>query len=215
MTKANPSSSIIRGLYAITPDLADTARLCGMVEASILGGANVIQYRNKLADFILRVKQSRALLDICRQHGVPLIINDHVKLCLALDADGVHIGADDGDVAATKARIGNKTLGVSCYNRLDLAQAAQAAGADYVAFGACFSSGTKPNAVKADLNLFQADLGIPKVAIGGITLDNMAAVVDAGAEAVAVICALFHHQNIQQTAENFSSFLKCIHHDLT
>jgi thiamine-phosphate pyrophosphorylase len=208
MTKAKPRSSIIRGLYAITPDLADTARLCEMVEASILGGANVIQYRNKLADSNLRVKQSRALLDICRQHGVPLIINDHVKLCLALDADGVHIGADDGDVATTKARIGNKILGVSCYNRLDLAQAAQAAGADYVAFGACFSSGTKPNAVKADLNLFQADLDIPKVAIGGIMLDNIAAVVDAGAEAVAVIGALFHHQNIQQTAENFSSFFK-------
>ncbi len=195
----------IKGLYAITPDLADTALLCEMVKASILGGASVIQYRNKVADSKLRIQQSRALLDICRQHQVPLIINDHVKLCLTLDADGVHIGADDGDIAATKARIGpDKILGVSCYNRLDLAHNAQAAGADYVAFGACFSSGTKPQAVKADLSLFQNDLSIPMVAIGGITLDNIDSVIAAGADAVAVIGALFTAANIEQQAHAFA-----------
>jgi thiamine-phosphate pyrophosphorylase len=195
----------IQGLYAITPDLADTALLCDMVKASILGGARVIQYRNKIADSKLRIQQSRALLDICRQHQVPLIINDHVKLCLTLDADGVHIGADDGDIAATKARIGpDKILGVSCYNRLDLAHNAQAAGADYVAFGACFSSGTKPQAVKADLSLFQNDLSIPTVAIGGITLDNIDSVIAAGADAVAVIGALFTAANIAQQAHAFT-----------
>lgn len=197
----------IRGLYAVTPDIADTAQLLTMVEASLQGGANVIQYRNKTAGSKLRIKQAQALLALCRQYQVPLIINDHVKLCLALDADGVHIGADDGDVAAIKARIGDKILGASCYNRLELAQAAKEAGADYVAFGACFPSSTKPNAVKADLSLFQANLGIPIVAIGGITLENAEQVVKAGASAIAVINALYGAADIKQQAVLFK--LKC------
>lgn len=197
----------IRGLYAVTPDIADTAQLLTMVEASLQGGANVVQYRNKTAGSRLRIKQAQALLALCRQYQVPLIINDHVKLCLALDADGVHIGAEDGDVAAIKSRIGDKILGASCYNRLELAQAAKQAGADYVAFGACFPSSTKPNAVKADLSLFQANLGIPIVAIGGITLENAEHVVKAGASAIAVINALYGAADIKQQASLFK--LKC------
>ncbi len=206
MTKVKSSPSLISGLYAITPDSPDTDLLCKMVEASILGGASLVQYRNKSADSRLRIQQSRALLDICRQHKVPLIINDHVKLCMTLDADGVHIGATDGDIAATKARIGDKILGASCYNQLDLAKKASAAGADYVAFGACFSSGTKPHAVHADLSLFQADLGIPKVAIGGITLDNAGQVIAAGADAIAVINALYVGGETKSQAQKFKQF---------
>lgn len=97
---------MIRGVYAITPDIVDTALLCTLVEAAIRGGANLVQYRNKLANHALQVQQARALLPICRQHHVPLIINDSIKLCLVLNADGVHLGADDGDLVAARARLG-------------------------------------------------------------------------------------------------------------
>lgn len=201
----------INGLYAITPDLEDTDQLCKMVEASILGGACVVQYRNKIAKHPERISQARALLAICRRHQVPFIINDHVELCLDLDADGVHIGGDDGDIAATKALIGaNKILGVSCYGDFARAETAVQLGADYIAFGACFPSSTKPNAPRAELNLFTSaqTLGVPSVAIGGITLENVNSVVKAGANAVAVIGELFNRdiQDIAPCAQQFSSF---------
>lgn len=201
----------IHGLYAITPDIENTDALCKMVEASILGGANIIQYRNKVADENLRLSQASALLPICRQHHIPLIINDHLDLFLALDADGLHIGGDDGDIASTKARIGaDKILGVSCYSDFERAKTAAQLGADYVAFGACFPSSTKPHAPRAELNLFtQAkSLSVPCVAIGGITLENVSHVVNAGANAVAVIGELYNRDipDIAPCAQQFSSF---------
>lgn len=205
MLKLKSNPHIISGLYAITPDINDTEHLCRIVEDSLIGGVHIVQYRNKQADSVLRITQSRALLAICKGYKVPLIINDDVKLCLAIDADGVHIGSSDGDIAATKNRIGDKILGASCYNQLELAKNAQAAGADYIAFGACFSSSTKPNAVKADLSLFKqvSDLGVPAVAIGGITLENAGEVMDAGADAVAVISALYGAEDVKAQAMAF------------
>ncbi len=210
MLEAHCREFKIAGLYAITPDLVETDLLCEMVEASILGGARVVQYRNKVADQKLRIKQSLALLEVCRKHGIPLIINDHVTLCLEINADGVHIGGDDGNIAAIKNMIGeDKILGVSCYGEFARAEAAEKAGADYVAFGACFPSSTKPNAPGAELDLFtQAKkLNLPSVAIGGITLENAASVVKAGADAIAVIGELFKQENdkIRATAQQFSS----------
>lgn len=210
MTVSNRRRFNIAGLYAITPDLADTELLCQMVETSILGGARVVQYRNKVADQKLRIKQSLALLEVCRKHEIPFIINDYVTLCLEINADGVHIGGDDGDIAAIKNMIGeDKILGVSCYGEFARAEAAEKAGADYVAFGACFPSSTKPNAPRAELELFtQAKkLNLPSVAIGGITLENAASVVEAGADAIAVIGELFkqEHDKIRAAAQQFSS----------
>lgn len=187
---------MIRGLYAITPDEQDTDVLLAKVEAALQGGVNVLQYRNKRADHKLQTQQARAILPLCRQYHVPLIINDSIKLCLTLDADGVHLGADDGNLSEARARLGaDKIMGASCYNRFDLAVAAQQAGADYVAFGACFASGTKPNAPVAPLHLFaqaKQTIRIPLVAIGGITLDNAKQAMQAGADAVAVVGALFN-----------------------
>ena len=202
--------SKIAGLYAITPDLEDTARLCQMVEASILGGASVVQYRNKVANEALHFAQASALLPICRQHQIPLIINDHLDLFLALGADGLHIGGADGDISAIKQRIGeHKILGVSCYTDFANAEKAEKAGADYVAFGACFPSNTKPHAPRAELTLFaQAKaLSIPCVAIGGITLDNADSVIKAGASAIAVIGELFNRdlEETKTVAQQFSS----------
>ncbi|ROH86883.1 thiamine phosphate synthase [Pseudomethylobacillus aquaticus] len=204
MSRAKP---VLRGLYAVTPDLDDTASLCRMVEASLRGGAALLQYRNKLADSRLRIAQASALLPLCRQYKVPLIINDDLKLCLALDADGVHLGASDGDLQAARARLApHQLLGASCYDQLELANSAAGAGVDYIAFGACFSSGTKPQAVQASLTLFQTarQAGLPdSVAIGGISLENAAQAIAAGASAIAVIGALWNSADIEHTARQF------------
>lgn len=199
---------MIKGLYAITPDEADTDLLLRKVEAALQGGVTVLQYRNKLASHKLLTQQARALLPLCRQYKIPFIINDSVKLCLTLDADGVHIGAEDGNLSDIRARIGpDKILGASCYNRFELAQAAQQAGVDYLAFGACFVSGTKPNAPVASLDLFklaQSRLHIPAVAIGGITLANAALAIQAGASSIAVINAIFNSNDVKSTTQQFT-----------
>lgn len=198
---------MISGLYAVTPDIEDTQLLCKMVTAALAGGASVVQYRNKLADADLQREQASALLPICRQYKVPFIINDDVALSQLLDADGVHLGATDGDIAAARKLLGvHKVIGASCYNRFDLAEQAKAQGATYIAFGACFSSSTKPHAPVASLDLFaQAkQLSLPTVAIGGITLENARLVKQAGADAVAVINALFGSNNIEKTATEFT-----------
>jgi thiamine-phosphate pyrophosphorylase len=197
----------IRGLYAITPDETDTDMLLTKVEAALQGGINVLQYRNKQASYKLQTQQVRAILSLCKQYQVPFIINDSIELCLTLNADGVHIGADDGNIAEVRAKLGaNKILGASCYNRFDLALSAQQAGASYVAFGACFASSTKPNAPMASLDLFKqakAQLHIPAVAIGGITLSNALLVIEAGASAIAVINAIFSAGDVKAVAKQF------------
>lgn len=199
----------IHGLYAVTPDESDTARLIIRVRAALEGGATVVQYRNKSADPALQHKQAGALAILCRQNGVPLIINDHLELALAIGADGLHLGADDGDIAAARRALGDsRLLGASCYNRFELALAARDAGADHVAFGAAFVSATKPDAVHAPLALYrraQAELGLPVVAIGGITADNAGDVIAAGADAIAVITALFGAADIAAAARRLHS----------
>ncbi len=204
--------SAIKGLYAITPDEQDTDILLAKVEAALQGGIGILQYRNKLADHKLKTQQARALLPLCRHYQVPFIINDSIKLCMTLDADGVHLGADDGNLAEARARLGNgKILGASCYNRFDLALSAQQLGADYVAYGACFASSTKPNAPVAGLHLFtqaKAELHVPAVAIGGITLENAPLVIAAGASSVAVINAIFNADDVKLTSQQFTKLFQ-------
>lgn len=183
-----------RGLYAITPDDNDTARLLARVETVLAAGAAWLQYRNKTADPALRERQASALLPLCRQHRVPLIINDDWRLAATIGADGAHLGEDDGELAAARAALAQGAiLGASCYADLALARRAAAAGADYIAFGAFFPSPTKPNARKAGLDLLRdsASLGLPRVAIGGITPDNARPLVEAGADLLAVISGVF------------------------
>jgi thiamine-phosphate pyrophosphorylase len=196
-----------RGLYAITPDDPDTERLAEQVAAALAGGAAVVQYRNKSASPALARRQAARLAALCRDAGVPLIVNDDVQLALDVDAAGAHLGGDDGDLATARARLGpGRLLGASCYNRPGLAAAAHAAGADHVAFGAVFVSATKPQAVRAPLALFAdpaARAGLPAVAIGGITVDNAADVIAAGAQAVAVISDLFGAADIAARARAY------------
>lgn len=198
----------VEGLYAVTPDLEDTATLLKQAEAALRGGVSLLQYRNKTASYELKREQASELMWLCEAHGVPFIINDHVLLCVELDADGVHLGGTDGDIAAARRLLGaHKLIGASCYNRLELAESAKAHGADYVAFGACFDSSTKPAAVRAPLDIFgQAGaLGLPTVAIGGVTAENAGLAIEAGADAIAVIGALWGAPDIEQAARHFSN----------
>lgn len=196
-------------MYAITPDENDTAELSRKVKFALQGGAQVLQYRNKLADSELRLVQATALRKLTRAFGTTFIINDDAQLARQVDADGVHLGRDDGNVIeARKLLGGDKKIGVSCYNRFELAQQAVRQGADYVAFGAFFASSIKPDAPAATLELLQQarrELSVPIVAIGGITLQNGKQLIEAGADALAVISAVFGATDIQQAAQQFST----------
>ena len=201
-------SSIIGGLYAITPDCADTENLLVMTKKALTGGAKMIQYRNKIADATLRRKQAGELAPLCREYDVPFIINDHLDLMLEVDADGLHLGRNDISVRDARMTLGNnKIIGASCYNQINLAVRAEDQGADYVAFGAFFTSITKPDAVVAPLEILASakqKLRTPVVAIGGITRQNAAVLIAQGGDAIAVSSALFGTRDIQITAKSFS-----------
>ena len=182
-----------RGLYLITPDDADTDRLLARV-APLLVHAACLQYRNKTADTRLRECQAVALLAVCRAASRPLLVNDDVALAARIGADGVHLGEDDGDIAAARALLAaDARIGASCYDDPTLARSAIDAGADHVAFGAFFPSPTKPLARRATPALLRetATLGVPRVAIGGITPDNARPLIAAGADLIAVISGVF------------------------
>lgn len=199
----------IHGLYAITPDETDTARLLRLVERAVAGGIDALQYRCKPADSAKRREQACALKALTDAARIPLIVNDDVALALDIDAAGVHVGRDDGDPAAVRSRIGaGRILGVSCYD--DLQRAIDVAGvADYVAFGSVFASATKPAAVRAPLALFgeARRRGFATVAIGGIDSGNAAQVLDAGADAIAVIGDIFSADDPRAAAARLAAIV--------
>jgi len=196
----------LEGLYAITPDWADSARLLAVSAAILRGGCRCLQYRHKATSPCHREEQAGALRVLTRNHGATFIVNDDVELALAVDADGVHLGGDDGDLAAARARLGpQRLLGASCYQDLVRAEVAVAAGADYVAFGACFASPTKPAAARVDFTRFAEArrLGFTTVAIGGITRANATSVIAAGADMVAVISDLYQAADPEAASRAF------------
>ncbi len=203
---------IVKGLYALTPDSRNTEDLLHRVRLALSGGVQVLQYRNKIADSALRLTQAMALRQLTRDAKVTFIVNDDARLAAEVDADGVHLGAADGEIDAARALLGhNKLIGVSCYNQLQLARNAVEAGADYVAFGAFYASKIKPRTAVASLALLheaRAELQLPIVAIGGINADNAAALVQAGADALAVISAIFDVADIQQAAQDLSKLFR-------
>jgi thiamine-phosphate pyrophosphorylase len=198
----------VSGLYAVTPELADSMALVVKVDAALRGGARIIQYRSKSTDMSLRRAQAGEIARLCRRRNALFIVNDSVDLAREIDADGVHLGKEDGDLAAARAVLGpRKLIGVSCYAEMERARAAASQGADYVAFGSFFPSATKPLAVRADpelLRLAAAELALPVVAIGGIDEGNAAGLIAAGADAVAVVSALFDAPDIEAQARRFA-----------
>lgn len=193
------------GLYAITDGPRDD--LLAAARAALEGGVAMLQYRDKSGDAQRRLREAHALVALCARHDVPLIVNDDVDLAIASSASGVHLGENDGDIATARAMLGEAAIiGVSCYDSLDRAREAVAAGADYFAFGAFFPSPTKPHARRATLQLLRdaRALGKPLVAIGGVTADNGGPLVAAGTDYLAAISAVFGARDIRAAARRFS-----------
>ena len=207
MSTAKEVRSALRGLYAITPDDCLLPRLSAMVTDALAGGVGIVQYRNKLAPPPLRRAQAAELLRLCHGAGALLIVNDEPALAAEIGADGVHVGREDGGVARARAIVGtNCIIGASCYDDLSLADAAVAAGADYVAFGAMFPSSVKPGAVAAPTALLtqaRQRYQVPVCAIGGIRLGNAQTLINAGADMVSVITDLFDAPDIAAQARAY------------
>ncbi len=197
----------LRGLYAITPEAADAAALLAGVGAALAGGCRLVQFRDKSSPMAERLARARALRTLTRTHGARLIVNDDLALAMLIDADGVHLGAADGNLRSARAILGpQRILGASCYADFAAAAAAVAAGADYVAFGAVYPSPTKPAAVRAPLALFERarrELPARRCAIGGLTLDDAPAVLAAGADLLAVITDLFSAPDVAVRAAQY------------
>jgi len=205
-------SFIIKGLYAITPDSADLNTLIQKTKSAIEGGAFMVQYRSKIQDRDVKMQQCAAILRLCREYEIPCIVNDDVDMCRILEADGVHLGEKDDNIAEVRHILGEDAIiGSSCYDQLDRAKSAQKEGASYVAFGAMFPTSTKPNAPRASLALLKEakrEIQIPIVAIGGITVNNAHDVIKTGIDAIAVITSLYEAKSIKETAETFAKMFQ-------
>ena len=200
-------STNLAGLYLVTPDWDDTQQLLAISELGLQGGAALLQYRHKTADAVLRREQAQALQSLCRRYQRPFIINDHVDLCLELDADGIHVGGTDASVEQVRAQVGpDKIVGASCYGELSLAQLAYRQGASYVAFGGFYPSRIKKYPVTTApeiVGIAKATLPVPNVVIGGMTLENSRPLVAAGATMVAVISSVYFAADPRSAAQDF------------
>lgn len=185
----------MQGLYLVTPNWDDTGRMVDITRRALDAGAAMVQYRHKEAGPELQREQGAALLALCRRYGRPLIINDHIPLCLTLDADGIHVGGTDLSVRAAREALGpDKIVGASCYGDLQLALAAERDGASYVAFGGFYPSPVKKYSFTTDPDLLlraRAELSLPLVVIGGMTPENAAPLVARGAHMVAAITSIY------------------------
>ncbi len=193
------------GLYAITDaGLTGPRGLEACVAQALRGGAVMVQHRDKDGDSARRRRDAERLVALCKDAGVPLIVNDDVALAREVGAAGVHLGRDDPAPASARAVLGpDAIIGVSCYHDLERARSAAAAGADYVAFGRFFPSRSKPGealATPALLREASTTLPLPVAAIGGITAGNGRALVRAGARWLAVIHDLWSAEDCEARA---------------
>jgi thiamine-phosphate pyrophosphorylase len=198
----------MRGLYLVTPNWDDTAALVDATEQALRAGAALVQYRHKEASAELRREQAARLLALCRRHGRPFIVNDHLDLCLELDADGVHVGGTDASVAEARKALGaGKIVGASCYGDRQLAINASANGASYVAFGGFYPSKVKkyPVTTPADIvDWAKAEIALPCVVIGGMTAQGAAPLVARGADMVAAISSVYGAPVIDAATREFA-----------
>ncbi len=209
----------LKGLYAITdPELLTEDKLISSVEQALIGGASIIQYRDKKATEVELIRRAKSLVSCCKAHQRPLIINDRVDICKRVNANGVHLGQEDNAIKSARDLLGGTAIiGATCHNSVSLAEHALADGASYIAFGRFFNSHSKQHAPPADLSIFKAaerKVPLPKVAIGGINLDNGQSVLDHGADMIAVIHALFASGGFSSNdiAKKAAAFQKLFNH---
>jgi thiamine-phosphate pyrophosphorylase len=202
----------MKGLYLVTPDWDDTEALIKATEIALSAGVGLLQYRHKTATGELRLEQASALLKLCRQYNVPFIVNDHIDLCIALDADGIHVGGTDASVAVVRTLIGkDKILGASCYGDFALAEQAQIAGASYVAFGGFYPSRVKKYEVSTPASIVskaKSELTLPVCVIGGMTPENAQPLVQEGADMVAAISSVYSAEDIATAVRDFAALFK-------
>lgn len=203
----------IQGVYAITDPIAgEGCELMERVRQALEGGISILQYRDKSGDRKRQQHEARELLEMCQSYQATFIINDDVELAAAIGAHGVHIGKNDAALAKARERLGpDATIGVSCYNQLQLAKEAAQAGADYVAFGRFFASRTKPDATRAEVDILtqaKAELTLPVVAIGGITPENGSQLIQHGADALAIIQGIFAQADIKAAAQRHAALFQ-------
>ena len=206
----------LAGLYAITDATQnDFQQLIIDVEQALLGGARIIQFRDKSSDPKQRLETADQLRSITQKHNALLIINDDVQLAKDSYADGVHLGADDSSITAARTQLGpTAIIGASCYNDFSLAKKAHHSGADYVAFGRFFPSRTKPRAIQSNIEILQTsklELDIPIVAIGGITAENGGSLINAGANMLAVVDDVFSQTDIRAAAQRYQKLFVGAH----
>ena len=197
-----------RGIYAITDftSLKDS-EVFARTELLLRGGLSMLQYRDKSATTKAKISRAKELKSLCRQFNTPFIVNDDIQLARKTGADGIHLGQGDTDIQNARELLGPVIIGRSCYNSLQLAQEAQAAGADYVAFGAFYSTSSKKNTVKAEpqtLERASHEIMLPLVAIGGITPENGKVLIDKGATMLAVINAVYGAKDTNATINEFN-----------
>ena len=202
----------MKGLYLVTPDWDDTEALIKATEIALSAGVGLLQYRHKTATGELRLEQATALLKLCRQYNVPFIVNDHIDLCIALDADGIHVGGTDASVAVVRTLIGkDKILGASCYGDFALAEQAQIAGASYVAFGGFYPSRVKKYEVSTPASIVskaKSELTLPVCVIGGMTPENAQPLVKEGTDMVAAISSVYSAEDIATAVRDFAALFK-------
>ncbi|MGB4346596.1 MAG: thiamine phosphate synthase [Burkholderiaceae bacterium] len=197
----------MKGLYLVTPDWDDTEKLLAASEAALQGGAALFQYRHKTASAALRAEQAGALLALCRQYRVPMIVNDHLDLCQQIDADGLHVGGTDATVATVREALGtNKIVGASCYGDMQLARNTVAAGASYIAFGGFYLSRVKKYPVTTAMDIIaqaKKSLTVPVCVIGGMTATNAQPLIAQGADMVAAISSVYQAADPRAAAQEF------------
>jgi thiamine-phosphate pyrophosphorylase len=200
---------ILRGLYAITDSQLLTGKLLTFVEAALDGGLTLLQYRDKSRDSARRLRETKALSNLCQRYKAHLIINDDIELAARLGV-GLHLGQADGALTTARTLLGHKAIiGSTCHSQIELAEQSAKQGASYVAFGSFFNSNTKPGAPIATLHVLdqaRSRLDLPICVIGGITLDNARLLVDHGADWLAVVHGLFGADSTQEVTRRAQAF---------
>ena len=201
----------LNGLYVITDDiLTPSDKIFQYVEQALQGGAKIVQLRDKTNDTSTVENMSLGLQELCHKYDALFVLNDKIEIAIKLGLDGLHIGKDDYNNIQEVRKNFKGILGVSCYNDLNMAKDMQAIGVDYVAFGACFNSPTKPNTSTMDLEIIKKakyELNIPICAIGGINRDNIKTLLEYKPDMVAIISDIWKSDDITQKARFFTDLV--------